>query len=470
METPNKKYLILALLISTLVLILVIQKDWWFGFFSKKTTKESSVYKFLIGDNFPKIIHDFAIIWITDFNHNRVIGFDPQGKVVWQQNMSSAPIPQSSWYYIGGVENITIAPNGNLITVHGDGMMVQEIDRKTHALVWQYGTAGIQTYRGGALDEPDKSYKINDHEVVINDGNDREVKVVDQRTNQAVWQYGQYHVMNSAPGFLRGNTSVQPIGKGKQFLITDTLEKKIILIDRATKNIVWQWSKPDSQWLQNVFVTRSGTFILEDRIKGEVFEINRDGKVIWLLDKLSDGKNLINPTDSAKLENGDVLIAEAGRNRIVEVVPETGKIVRQYLIHGLASSMAIDYHNLNGSSSIQIDKATSEPKTGLEEPRTYVVNDDSVSSNASPGAQTGRGQQFSGKVVDVNASTSRAGSFSMTNGNISYGVQVYNYSKIVDNNGTVMNLAAMQKNDKVSVSGTISGTYIRATFVQDNSR
>ena len=334
----------------------------------------------------------FAMLWWTDFNNNRVVGFTPDGQVPWAQNMSADPIPRSSWYFIGGIENVTVAPNGNLITVHGDGMMVQEIDRKTHNLVWQYGTAGIQTFRGGVLDEPDKSYKFNDHEVVINDGNDREVIIVDQNTNQVVWQYGQYHQISSAPGLLRGNTSVRPIDGGIEFLITDTLASRIILVDRATKNIVWQYAKPDAKWLQNVSVTPDGDFILEDRQKGEVFAVNRAGQVVWDLTKLSDENNLSYPTDTAVLDNGDILIAESGRNRIVEVVPATGEVVRQYLVHGFVSTIAIDNNNLTGSA--YISQADAVPD------KAPVVVQDAAIAKSSGGAGNGSGQMISGEVSD----------------------------------------------------------------------
>ncbi|MFA4817886.1 MAG: PQQ-binding-like beta-propeller repeat protein [Parcubacteria group bacterium] len=406
----------------------------------------------------------FSILWITDFSGNRVLGFDPDGKVVWEQNMNSAPIPQTSWYFIGGIEYVTIATNGNLIASHGDGMMVQELDRQNHNLVWQYGTAGLQTYRGGVLDEPDKAFKFNDHEIVINDGNDRQVKVVDQKTNQVVWEYGEYHKMSSAPGFLKGNTSVRPLKGGQEFLITDTIEKKIMLVDRETKNIVWEYQKPDAEWLQNVFATDENTFVLEDRLKGEVFEVDRSGKILWLLNKLSDGKNLSGPTDTAKLSNGHVLIAESGRHRIVEVVPETGKIVREYLVRSFVSSMAVDKKSLDQKTAY---RPTSQAVPEAEKIKTIQVNDLNTKSSGSP-VFAGGGQAISGKVTAVNASTSRAGAFSMVADGIAYGVQVYNYSRVTTASGATLNLATLKKGDKVTVTGSIRGAYITATSVKRN--
>ncbi|TSC73149.1 MAG: hypothetical protein G01um101438_172 [Parcubacteria group bacterium Gr01-1014_38] len=263
--------------------------------------------------------------------------------------MASPPIPLRS--YSVHIEYVTAAPNGNLIIADGEGMMVQELDRKTHALVWQYGVRGVQGHGKGYLHQPDKAFKLNDHEVLINDGNNRRVIVVDQRTNDVVWQYGKTLTMGTGPGLLRGNTHAIPLENGQQILITDTLEKKLILVDRATQEILWEWTKPDAKWLQHVFPTVESTFVLEDRQKNEVFEINHRGEILWTLHELADGSRLQYPADAAKLGNGNVLIAEAGRNRIIEVNPRTREIVWQYgagtprqgASAGFPSSLALDH-------------------------------------------------------------------------------------------------------------------------------
>lgn len=401
----------------------------------------------------------FSMLWWTDFSNNRVIGFSPDGQVPWAQNMSALPIPRSSWYFIGGVENVTVAPNGNLITVHGDGMMVQEIDRRTRELVWQYGTAGVQTYRGGVLDEPDKSFKFNNHEVVINDGNDRLVKVVNQNTNQVVWEYGEYHKIGDAPGILRGNTSVRPINNGEQFLITETLANRIILVDRATKKVVWQYAKPDAKWLQNVSVAPDGSFVLEDRQKGEVFAVNRDGKIIWNLTKLSDANAISYPTDTAVLDNGHVLIAESGRHRVVEVAPQTGEIVRQYLIHGFVSSIAIDKNSLDGNAYA--------PRLEGTPPANEIITVRDSGQGMASGGGIGGTQSVSGVVSATNPSTDKAGSISLKEG---FGIQIYNYTRLVNKNGKPMSLMSVKRGDKITATGALSGTYLRAARVQNNSR
>lgn len=281
---------------------------------------------------------DFVTLWYTDFDGRRVVGIDRAGKQVWIQHMDAPPLPPSG--YSTHTEYVTVAPNGNLIVSDGEGMFVQEIDRKTHQLIWQYGKKDIQGYSDGYLHQPDKTFKINDHEVLINDGNNRRVIIVDQNTNKVVWQYGETLKMGTKPGMLMAGTNTVPLEGGKQILITDTLQKKVLIVDRATKNIVWEWAKPDAGWIQHVWPTRDGTFVMEDRNKNEVFEVDKQGKILWTLDTLENGRKINHPMDVVKLGNGNVLIAISGG--VLEVTPATGKIVNEYKKLGYVTTIAID--------------------------------------------------------------------------------------------------------------------------------
>lgn len=289
--------------------------------------------------------NDFVALWSADFKGNRVIGFNKAGEKKKEFNMASAPLTARS--FNTATEYVTVSPSGSLIVSDGEGMMVQEIDRNTGALLWQFGVKDLQGFDDGLLHQPDKSFKINDHEVLINDGNNRRVIIIDQRTDEIVWQYGETMKMGSTPGLLRGNTNTVPINGGEQILITDTLDKRILIVDRATKQIVWQWSKPDAKWLQHVWPTQEETYVMEDRQQHEVFEVDRQGNILWTLNKLSDGSNLRYPTDVIKLGNGNVLIAEAGRGRIIEVVPQTGVVVQTYEGAGFVTTIAIDNMPIN---------------------------------------------------------------------------------------------------------------------------
>lgn len=221
-------------------------------------------------------------------------------------------------------------------------MMVQEIDRTTHELIWQYGVKDLQDYVGGQLHQPDKSWKLNDHEVLINDGNNRRVIIVDQTTNEIVWQYGVTKKMGWGPNLLRGNTSVRPIKNGTEFLITDTLEKKVIRVDRATKNVFQEWSIPEAKWIQHAWYTPRGTLIMEDRQKNEIFELDNNSQRRWTLTTYADGTSVKYPTDVIQLASGNLLIAEAGRGRIIEVNIQTREIIWEYRRAGFVTTLDIE--------------------------------------------------------------------------------------------------------------------------------
>jgi len=339
----NKKIAIISAILVIVVFALVVVKNnngrnRVFSGISKIKLPTRKNVKSL--SNTVPIEQEVKTIWYTDFDGKRVVGLDRIGNQVWLQYMNTKPIPPKG--YATHTEYVTVAPNGNLIVSDGEAMFVQEIDRKTHELVWQYGVKDIQGYAKGYLHQPDKSFKINDHEVLINDGNNRRVIIVDQKTNDVVWQYGETLRMGKKPGMLMAGTNVVPLDNGKQILITDTLEKKVIIVDRATKNIVWEWIKPDAGWIQHVWPTTEGTFVMEDRNKNEVFEVNKEGKILWTLNSIEGGVPLKHPTDVIKLANGNVLIAESGRGRIIEVNPLTAKLIKEYSKLGFVTTIAVD--------------------------------------------------------------------------------------------------------------------------------
>jgi len=152
--------------------------------------------------------------------------------------------------------------------------------------------------------------------------------------------------MGKKPGMLMAGTSAVPLDGGKQIIITDTLEKKVMIVDRATKNIVWEWTKPDAGWIQHVWPTVDGTFVMEDRNKNEVFEVNKEGKILWTLNSIDNSVPLKHPTDVVKLANGNILIAEADRGRIIEVDPLTTKLIKEYPKLGFVTTIAVDKNGI----------------------------------------------------------------------------------------------------------------------------
>lgn len=284
---------------------------------------------------------EFTTVWFTDYDGNRVAAVNrATGQITWEQTFSFPSVTDSG--QASNVEFMTVAPNGDLMVTTANGMIIEELDRTTHNVVWKYGVLNEQ-YCNKCLHQPKKAYLFNGHEVLVTDANNRRVVIIDKNTNQIVWEYGHKAEMRDAPGYLKGNRFAIPMDEtGSKILISDTLTNKIMIVDRTTKNIVWQWVDTNGKWLQNVFPTAGGTFVAEDHLKNEVFEVNKDGQVMWTFNKFSDGRILNYPTDAIKLGNGNVLISEGNHGRIIEVNPQTGEIVWQYKKAGLVTSIAVE--------------------------------------------------------------------------------------------------------------------------------
>jgi outer membrane protein assembly factor BamB len=291
----------------------------------------------------PNTGKDFKTVWIADYSGNRIMGIDrTSGKIIWNQTFSFPSVTESG--QASNAEFMTIAPNGDIMMSNSNGMLIQELDRTSHEVVWQYGVLN-QQYCNRCLHQPKKAYLISDgHEVLVTDANNRRIIIIDKATKQIIWEYGHKAEMRDAVGYLKGNRFAMPLdATASRILISDTLTKRIMIVDRATKTIQWQWTDTDSKWLQNVFPTPEGTFVAEDHLADKVFEVNKDGQMLWTLRQLADGTTLHYPTDAIKLGNGNVLIAEGGKRRIIEVNPQTGEITWQFTSAGLPTAIDVEY-------------------------------------------------------------------------------------------------------------------------------
>lgn len=310
---------------------------------AQKSKKTSADYRNAYLPNFgdiPNPPKDIKAIWFTDYKGSNVTGIDRAGQIIWEKHFAFASENEEE---PSNIEFLTVAPNGNLMVSTANGMLIQEIDRATKNVVWKYGVLNHQ-YCNKCLHQPKKAYLFNDHEVLVTDANTRRAVIIDKNTNQITWEYGVKNAMKDAPGYLKGNRFAMPLDKtGSNILITDTLTKRVMIVDRASKNILWQWEKPDSKWLQNAYPDSDGGFIVEDHLNNNVFKVSKDNQIVWDISTLADGSSLKYPTDAIALPSGNILIAEAGRGRIIEVDPQTRQIAWEYKKAGFVTSIDVEY-------------------------------------------------------------------------------------------------------------------------------
>lgn len=198
----------------------------------------------------------------------------------------SAGDPTDPKYLNKPVDAFLVSENSlfKVVITDQDRNRVIKVNKESSKIEWQYGDVNYREGNGfNQLKQPEDAERIpNSKEYIIADKGNNRVIIVDEDTNNILWQLGSEE--------LNSPVDIQYVATGK-ILITDRGNHRVILVDRASKNILWQFG-----------------------VKG-------------VIDSLAAGLKL--PADADYLDNNNVIIADAGNNRIIEVNP-SGQIVWQF--------------------------------------------------------------------------------------------------------------------------------------------
>jgi virulence-associated protein VagC len=228
---------------------------------------------------------------------------------------------------------------GNILIVDQLNNRVIEVDVKSHAIVWQFGD-------NGPVAGPTTIFAPHDAERVgaltyiactgVPPGGepgcpsgcpDSRVIAVNKR-GRIVWQYGQAGVTGSGTNELNNPTSIRVLPK-KRVLITDQGNQRVIEISRKKKNeITWQYgttgvSGSASNQLNNPACAErrhNGDVVIADQGNNRVIEVDRRDVVGLQIDALSDATTLDSPAYAGHVQNPPrTIIADSLNNRIVEI-------------------------------------------------------------------------------------------------------------------------------------------------------
>jgi len=254
----------------------------------------------------------------------------------------------------------TSNPNASPQAQKGDHILISdqynnrviEVDRATHAIVWQFGD-GSDAASANSVVGPNDAERFGQLTLITGTGlpadapagcsdttngcPDNRVFIVN-RPGHIIWQYGEVGVAGAdanqldipvhsviVPGFL-GND-------GLQVMITDQGNQRVIVVNRD-KQIVWQYgttgvagnadnqlSDPNSaEFLDN------GNVLIADEGNNRVIEVTTDGAIVATF---TAGGTVSGAAFASRLPNGNTLIADANNSRAVEVDP-TDAVVWEY--------------------------------------------------------------------------------------------------------------------------------------------
>ncbi|MBD3377207.1 hypothetical protein GF406_19410 [candidate division KSB1 bacterium] len=268
---------------------------------------------------------------ITDALANAVFEFNPvSDEVVWTFGSAIQSDPD---YLDRPVDSYLFKENDFfkvLITDQGHNRVLK-VDKESQSVDWFYGDAnGKEGSQEGQLNGPVDAVKIPDaNEYVIADKGNNRVIVVNESKN-VIWEMGSDE--------LNSPVDVDYEPSNAKILITDQGNHRIMLVDRDTQSIDWQFgikgtpgntdsttSSPiDADLLAN------GNILITDAGNNRLIEVNAAGDIVWRFsrqllalqeaDRLPDGHHLIiNDIYPSGIGYADSLIAleetDLGENR-----------------------------------------------------------------------------------------------------------------------------------------------------------
>ena len=126
---------------------------------------------------------------VTQIGGNDAILLNRQGQIQYTVHFPS---------YFSYPSDANFTPDGNIICAFYTSPGAIVLMSPQGKVLWQYQV----TSGPGALNHPSLAVELPNGLVMLNDDYNDRVVIIDPRTNQIVWQYGHTGVPGTAPGFL----------------------------------------------------------------------------------------------------------------------------------------------------------------------------------------------------------------------------------------------------------------------------
>lgn len=230
----------------------------------------------------------------------------------------------------------TAAPGvlpGNLLIADRANNRVIEVtpDRK---IVWEFPQAG-DLQPGQHFRWPDDAFYAPDGKsIVVNEEEAHAIVLIDYATRRIVWQYGVPERRGSAKGYLNGPDDAYMWPDGS-IGVADIRNCRVILIDRDSKTIKNQLGRtgyclhrpPKSFGLPNGDTPIANGHVLVTEILGSwISEVGWDGTLYWT----ARAPGIAYPSDAQVLPDGNILLVDYSRPGQILVMSRDGRPIWRY--------------------------------------------------------------------------------------------------------------------------------------------
>ena len=264
-------------------------------------------------------------IIIADRRNNRLLEVTPDKRIVWE-------FPSPSLKIYRGNDDVNFAPDGRTLVVNEeDNYDIHIIDYETRRLMWSYGTPDTKGSGPWLLNFPDDARLLPDGRLVVADIRNCRVLFIDTKTSQPLAQWGKPGVCRHAPpATLAYPNDINYYDNG-DFLVTEIPDSWITRLTNDGK-VVWSIKGPHLHYPSDARAANDGNIIVADFTKpgGVVIFNPLTGKVVWEYRVAAGETALDHPSLAVELPNGDILLNDDHRERVLVIDRQTKQIIWQY--------------------------------------------------------------------------------------------------------------------------------------------
>jgi hypothetical protein len=212
-------------------------------------------------------------------------------------------------------------------------------------VLWQFGSPDLKIYH----DNDDVFFSPDGRLLAISEEDNQDIHLIDYERRQLVWSYGVPDVAGSRAGYLNFPDDTHVLADGT-ILVTDIRNCRVLFLDRATSQVKARWGGPsrsDGNWrkdpacrhdpphhlgLPNGAVELDGGDILVTEISGAwISRLTRDGRLVWSMQAFG----LHYPSDAMPTRDGQVIVADYSRpGRVIIFDPARRRVTWDYFPKG----------------------------------------------------------------------------------------------------------------------------------------
>lgn len=262
---------------------------------------------------------------IADRGNGRILAVDNAGHIFWKFPIAGS-LPGNVPF---AADDAFVAPDGKTIVANDEyHQVIYRIDIKTRKVIWQYGHFGVPGAGNGYLHNPDDAYPLANGDIVVADiVNCRILEIApDKHIVRTLGQTGACR--DNAPTTYGDPNGDTPLPDGG-LLITEIYGSRVVRLS-STGKVLFDIHVPVAYPSDAQLDSQGNVIVVDYSNPGAVVAVTQQGRLLWRWGPATGRSRMDHPSLGTPLPNGDIVINDDARDRIIVLDPTTRRIVWQY--------------------------------------------------------------------------------------------------------------------------------------------